>query len=97
MRRTRPDVVNVRFLFRLLCDVYNVNRSVFLTTVPDKWTTVPVLVKIYKLIINELRNQVQLKASADEEEDDEEVGRGFESHLVAELLFSINLEYSVYD
>ena len=43
-------------------------------TAPDKWTTEPVLVKIYKLILNELRNQMTKAAVAaddDTEEDDD--------------------------
>ena len=43
-------------------------------TAPDKWTTEPVLVKIYKLILNELRNQMTKAAAAaddDTEEDDD--------------------------
>ena len=45
---------------------------------PDQWTEVPVLVKIYKLLINELSNQIeaalakQEEEAEDEEEDDED-------------------------
>ena len=56
------------------------------TTAPDKWTTEPVLVKIYKLILNELRNQMT-KASAaaddDTEEDDDVSDVTFDATYVA--------------
>lgn len=43
---------------------------------PDEWTTIPVLVKIYKLLINELSNAIeerltQAQADDDDDEDDE--------------------------
>ena len=41
-------------------------------TAPDKWTTEPVLVKIYKLILNELRNQMTKAAAAAADDDTEE-------------------------
>lgn len=41
---------------------------------PDGWTEIPVLVKMYKLLINELSNQLELARvqSYNDEEDDEE-------------------------
>ncbi len=36
----------------------------FLFPAPDQWTMVPVLVKIYKLLINELSNQIESSMSA---------------------------------
>ncbi len=35
----------------------------FLFPAPDQWTMVPVLVKIYKLLINELSNQIESSMS----------------------------------
>lgn len=40
---------------------------------PEQWTTVPVVVKIYKLLINELSNQLESSMSAQQGEDDDEV------------------------
>ena len=41
---------------------------------PDQWTMIPVLVKIYKLLINELVNQLErnmsTQASADDDDDE---------------------------
>jgi len=41
---------------------------------PDEWTNVPVLIKIYKLLINELSNQIEASSSklVDGEDDDED-------------------------
>ena len=42
---------------------------------PVQWTTIPVLVKIYKLLINELSNQIETnmcKAGKEEDEEEEE-------------------------
>ncbi|XP_052680706.1 importin-9-like [Crassostrea angulata] len=42
---------------------------------PVQWTTIPVLVKIYKLLINELSNQIETnmcKAGKDDEDDEED-------------------------
>ena len=49
-----------------------------LTPVPDQWTKIPVLVKIYKLLINELSNAIEANMSTqvsagDDEEDDVQV------------------------
>ena len=35
---------------------------------PTQWTTVPVLVKIYKLLINELSNQIEEKMAKQKDE-----------------------------
>ena len=35
----------------------------FYVLVPDQWTNIPVLVKIYKLLINELSNQIESNMS----------------------------------
>ena len=43
---------------------------------PDQWTMIPVLVKIYKLIINELSTQIEnglMHQAEDEDDDDDEV------------------------
>ena len=42
---------------------------------PEEWTMIPVLVKIYKLLINELSNQMEssLSNQADADEDEDEV------------------------
>ena len=42
---------------------------------PDEWTMIPVLVKIYKLIINELSTQIEnsLMQQAEDDDDDDEV------------------------
>ncbi|XP_067683421.1 importin-9-like [Haliotis asinina] len=42
---------------------------------PEEWTTVPLLVKIYKLLINELSNQIESSLSAQVGEDE---GEGWE-------------------
>ena len=41
---------------------------------PEQWTEIPALVKMYKLLINELSNQMEasLAKQEDEEEDEEE-------------------------
>ncbi|GFO07409.1 importin-9 [Plakobranchus ocellatus] len=42
---------------------------------PEEWTTIPVLVKIYKLLINELSNAIEerlTQAQADDEDDEDE-------------------------
>ena len=42
---------------------------------PVQWTTIPVLVKIYKLLINELSNQIETnmcKVGKDDEDEDVE-------------------------
>ena len=38
-----------------------------------EWTTVPVVVKIYKLLINEMSNQIEHSQSAHTGEEEEEV------------------------
>jgi hypothetical protein len=41
---------------------------------PDQWTTIPVLVKMYKLLINELSNQIESNVASeicDDDDDDE--------------------------
>lgn len=38
---------------------YIYNNLIVLFVAPTQWTTVPVLVKIYKLLINELSNQIE--------------------------------------
>ncbi len=43
-------------------------------SVPEQWTMVPVLVKIYKLLINELSNQMESNASTQVNADDDDVG-----------------------
>ena len=40
---------------------------------PVQWTKVPVVVKIYKLLINELSNQLESSMSTQQGEDEEEV------------------------
>lgn len=47
-----------------------------LISAPEQWTSIPVLVKIYKLLINELSNQIECNTSTrgmrgDEDEDDD--------------------------
>ncbi|KAK6177118.1 hypothetical protein SNE40_015285 [Patella caerulea] len=39
---------------------------------PDEWTTIPILVKMYKLLINELSNQIETAMSKAEPGDDED-------------------------
>jgi hypothetical protein len=41
---------------------------------PDQWTTVPLLVKIYKLLINELSNQIEQNTASQKVLDDDEDG-----------------------
>nr|XP_034317419.1 importin-9 isoform X7 [Crassostrea gigas]XP_034317420.1 importin-9 isoform X7 [Crassostrea gigas]XP_034317421.1 importin-9 isoform X7 [Crassostrea gigas] len=44
-------------------------------TEPVQWTTIPVLVKIYKLLIHELTNQIEanmFKAGKEDEDEEEE-------------------------
>lgn len=52
-----------------------VNQLPVLVLEPEKWTMVPVLVKIYKLIINDLRNQLMNKLDEEQvcDDDDDEV------------------------
>ena len=48
---------------------------------PEQWTSIPVLVKIYKLLINELSNQIECNMSARStkgDNDDDEVSNFFE-------------------
>ncbi|KAK7490568.1 hypothetical protein BaRGS_00018171 [Batillaria attramentaria] len=45
---------------------------------PDQWTTVPVLVKIYKLLINELSNQLEAALAKNEEDENDDDENGFE-------------------
>ncbi len=43
----------------------------------DEWTVIPVVVKIYKLLINELSNQLEAEAvddQSEEEDSDSETG-----------------------
>ena len=45
-----------------------------LFSVPEQWTSIPVLVKIYKLLVNELSNQIECNMStrgARGDEDDD--------------------------
>jgi hypothetical protein len=45
--------------------------------VQDEWTVIPVVVKIYKLLINELSNQLEADGvddQSDEEDTDSETG-----------------------
>ena len=37
---------------------------------PPHWTNVPLLVKIYKLLVNELSNQIEANMARDTEEDE---------------------------
>nr|KAG5702234.1 hypothetical protein BaRGS_030589 [Batillaria attramentaria] len=48
------------------------------STAPDQWTTVPVLVKIYKLLINELSNQLEAALAKNEEDENDDDENGFE-------------------
>lgn len=50
----------------------------FICLDPDQWTMIPVLVKMYKLLINELSNQLEAaiarrEEDAEEEDDDDDV------------------------
>ncbi|XP_041347809.1 importin-9-like [Gigantopelta aegis] len=42
--------------------------------VPDQWTNIPVMVKVYKLLINELSNQIEATLSKETEDDLEDEG-----------------------
>ena len=50
------------------------NVKLFCFPDPDQWTMIPVLVKIYKLLINELSNQIEnsLSTQAAHGDDDED-------------------------
>ena len=54
----------------LLEYVFKVERNF---AAPVEWTQVPVVVKIYKLLINELSNQIESSMSTQQGEDDDEV------------------------
>ena len=52
---------------------------------PEQWTSIPVLVKIYKLLINELSNQIECNMSTRSttwDDDDDEVSNFFEKSQV---------------
>ncbi len=57
---------------------------------PEEWTSIPVLVKMYKLLINELSNQIEsnmsTRGTAGDDDDDDEV-----STIRLWLAISINL------
>ena len=66
-----------------------VNQLPVLVLEPEKWTMVPVLVKIYKLIINDLRNQLMNKLDEEQvcDDDDDEV-RTLHNACVTSLIFA---------
>uniref|UniRef100_K1PWM7 Importin-9 n=1 Tax=Magallana gigas TaxID=29159 RepID=K1PWM7_MAGGI len=77
---------------------------------PVQWTTIPVLVKIYKLLINELSNQIEAnmckagKEDEDEEEDDweDEDADGEEEiqlrgQALSDLIDSMAAKFNGYD
>lgn len=77
---------------------------------PVQWTTIPVLVKIYKLLMNELSNQIEAnmckagKEDEDEEEDDweDEDADGEENiqlrgQTLSDLIDSMAAEFNGYD
>jgi hypothetical protein len=41
---------------------------------PEQWTSVPLLAKIFKLLLVEMNNQLELHEESEDEEDDEEGG-----------------------
>jgi len=43
-----------------------------ITLAPDEWTMVPLLVKLYKLVINELSNQIEKSTSTQATTGDED-------------------------
>ncbi|XP_059148600.1 importin-9-like [Physella acuta] len=69
---------------------------------PDEWTTIPVLVKIYKLLIHELSNAIEENLTQDDEEeedDDDDDGEEIEDEdfavageSLSDLLNNLNYE-----
>lgn len=45
---------------------------VFVCAAPEQWTEIPALVKMYKLLINELSNQIEASLAKQEEEDEDD-------------------------
>ena len=55
-----------------------------LSSEPVQWTTIPVLVKIYKLLINKLSNQINMRQTCVWKEDEEEEEEDWEDEDVDE-------------
>ena len=58
---------------------------------PEQWTSIPVLVKIYKLLINELSNQIECNMSTrstkGDDDNDDEVSNFFEKSQELQFFF----------
>jgi len=46
-----------------VCSLVLVCTDSIVVLAPDEWTVVPLLVKVYKLVINELSNQIEKSTS----------------------------------
>ncbi|XP_055724062.1 LOW QUALITY PROTEIN: importin-9-like [Salvelinus fontinalis] len=80
---------------------------------PEKWTNVPLLVKVFKLIVNELSSVVEANATRaaaadwspdsvrmweeEEEEDDEEEDEGLTGQLLSDLIASNKYDENYYE
>lgn len=60
---------------------------------PPQWTHIPLLVKIYKLLVNELSIEIELNMARDEDEEetdeeweDDELARGEQGVCISQLL-----------
>uniref|UniRef100_A0A8C7DV23 Importin 9 n=1 Tax=Oncorhynchus kisutch TaxID=8019 RepID=A0A8C7DV23_ONCKI len=73
---------------------------------PEKWTNVPLLVKVFKLIVNELSSVVEanaIRAAAadwspgDEEEEEDEEDEGLAGQLLSDLIASNKYDENYYE
>ena len=66
---------------------------VFVLQAKVEWTTVPVVVKIYKLLINEMSNQIEHSQSAHTGEEEEEEVSGCQGYY---LCLTLLLQSSIH-
>uniref|UniRef100_A0A8C6VY48 Importin 9 n=1 Tax=Nothobranchius furzeri TaxID=105023 RepID=A0A8C6VY48_NOTFU len=69
---------------------------------PERWTNIPLLVKIYKLIINELSTVMEANASRgnteeEEGEDDDDDDEGLAGQLLSDLIASSKYDDDYYE